>query len=407
MPRTEGRGRGWCFTYWPGSRGELSEDEVIGSLKAMPSRQYVVVQKETGKQGRQEQEGDHLQGWIYFKNTATFEQVKARLTGTPHIERQRGTNTEAANYCKKEDTRRAPYDESGEQPQDTGVRTDSKFLEAIKYAELHGIGATMDQEEYKVHYARNHSGMQKLANRAASKRIPMMRPITVYYIWGDSDAGKSHWASSRFKPEDTFVVSDTKNTWFDNYQGETCVVLDEFGGHTEWELLKRLLDGSKMNIPTKGSHIYGEYTTVIITSNYQPNSLYDQGKNFFSNPPEAPGPLQRRIATGGLHEVRGNWQHNPTWTPAEPVCGDLAFQGLQGPPEVVQQQQEAIDIDAFLEDFLSGPGDEPGDVPGLVPEPMLPHGDYLPADTFGFGPGSWQDNQDWLNQDQEDLSEFI
>ncbi len=405
MPRAEGtRGRGWCFTYWPGSRGGLTEDEVIGSVKAMPTRQYVVMQKETGKQGKQAEEGDHIQGWIYFKNTATFEQVKARLTGTPHIEFQEGTNSQAADYCKKEDTRREPFEEIGEMPQDNGG-TQAKLLEAIKYGEEHGIGPMMDKDEYKAHYARSHSGMKQLANRAASKRIPMMRPISVYYIFGDSDAGKSHWASSRFRPEDTFVVSDTKNTWFDNYQGEKCVVLDEFGGHTEFDLLKRLLDGSKMNIPTKGSHVYGEYHTVIITSNYHPNSLYDQAKNFWSV--SAPfGPFQRRIRTGGLHEVRGNWQHNPTWTPAEPVCGDLGFQGLHGPPEAVQQQQQEAaaivtdDIETMLEPFLSGPGDEPGDVPGLN---FMPFGD-CPA--MPFGPDAWSDNQDWLNQMQEDLSDL-
>ncbi len=405
MPRSEGtRGRGWCFTYWPGSRGDLTEDEVIGTLKGMPTRQYVIVQKETGKQGNQAEEGDHLQGWIYFKNNATFAQVKARLTGTPHIEFQEGTNSQAADYCKKEDTRREPFTEAGEQPQDSGVGKNNKLLDAIKHAEAYGIGATMDKDEYKVHFARAHSGMKQLANRAASKRIPMMRPIKVYYIWGDSDAGKSHWASSRFKPEDTFVVSDTKNTWFDNYQGEQCVVLDEFGGHTDFELLKRLLDGSKMNIPTKGSHVYGEYHTVIITSNYNPNSLYDQARNFFSA--SAPfGPLQRRIKTGGVHEVRGHWQHQPTWTPAEPACGDLEWQGLQQAPEVVQQQQQhsPVEIQSMIDDCLNGPGDEPGDVPGIIP-----HGDdHVPGDLLGFGPDAWSDNQDWLNEGLEDLSQYI
>ncbi len=412
MPRAAAttRGRGWCFTYWPGSRGDLTEDDVIAVLKAMPTRQYLVVQKETGKQGNQAEEGDHLQGWIYFKNAATFAQVKARLIGTPHIEFQEGSNTEAAEYCKKEETRREPFEEIGDMPQDNGGGGSSKLLEAIKYAEANGIGKTMDQDEYKVHYARTYNGMQKLANRAAAKRIPMMRPMMIYYIWGDSDAGKSHWASSRFAPDDTFVVSDTKNTWFDNYQGESCVILDEFGGHTDFELLKRLLDGSKMNIPTKGSHVYGEYSTVIITSNYHPNTLYDQGKNFFSNPPQAPGPLQRRISTGGLFEVRGQWHSNPKWTPEEPVCGDLIFQAQHGPPEVVQQQQQQQqapeqelveellrpflreDIDLTFDDELRAHGDGPGDEPG---------------DLFGFGPGSWQDNQAWLDTEAEDLSEFI
>ncbi len=419
MPRTGGRKRGWCFTYWPGSRPDNTEDEIITLVGGLPTREYTVMQKETGKQGNQEQEGDHIQGWIYFKNTATFEQVKNRLPGMPHIEQQEGSNKQAADYCKKDDTRREPFKDFGIEPQDDGVRTGLTLLNAIKHAEEHGIGATMDNDDFKVHYARNHSGMQKLANRAASKRIPMMRPMMIYYIWGDSDAGKSHWASSRFKPEDTFVVSDTKNTWFDNYQGENCIVLDEFGGHTEWELVKRLLDGSKMNIPTKGSHVYGEYTTVFITSNYHPNSLYDQSKNFFSVPPQAPGPFQRRISTGGLYKVTGHWARNPTWTPAEPVCGDINFQQDQLAPEQLEQQEpdtppmpdiqprqqqqqqqepppDVEDLEYLLNPFLNQDLPVmPGDLPEFIPEP------------FGFGPDAWSDNQDWLNQGQEDLSEYI
>ncbi len=338
------RSRGYCLTYNAGHRDGKSEDEIITLLKNV-NCQYAVWQKETGDRTQ----GDHIQAWVYFKNNIGIGQAAGRLPGKPHIEYQQGTNTEAADYCKKTDSRREIFGETGEMPNDNGVRN-SSLVETIKHAEQHGMKRTMEGDEHKASVVRYTKGIQTMANFAANKRIPMMRPVKIYYMWGDSGAGKTTWATTRFKPEDTYVVSDRRDTWFDQYQGEACVVLDEFEGKTDWGLIKRILDGSKMLLPTKGSHVYGEYHTVIVTSNLDPRVFYDQARNFWTTQPPY-GPLQRRLLTGGVYKATGAWGTAApvVWNPPLPNIGDTTWQATQ------LAAQEPDDIEQLVAEFLNDP----------------------------------------------------
>ncbi len=353
MPPKSGtrRCRGYCFTYWPGHRQGKTEDEICLLLKNVTC-QYIVFQLETGKQPDQDLNGDHIQGYVYFKNTTTIAQAVGRLPGAPHIEYQRAPkNSDAINYCKKNETRRpgTTFFEYGDMPADTGV-TNSSLLDTIKYAQQHGMKATMDEDEHLCGIARHTKGIQTLANHSANKRIPMIRDVMIYYLWGDSGAGKTTWASTRFKPEDTYVVSDRKDTWFDNYQGEKCVVLDEFEGKTDWGLVKRILDGSKMLLPTKGSHVYGEYHTVIVTANCDPRTFYDQSKNFWTA--QAPwGPLQRRLYKGGIYKATGAWgmEQPPSWQPPLPPIGDTEWQRQTEMDDILTS---LLDEELPMEDIL-------------------------------------------------------
>lgn len=64
--------------------------------------QYMVYQKEIGKETQRE----HYQGYVEFNDKFTMRSVK-RIFGNEsiHLEPRRGTQEQAINYCKKEDTR--------------------------------------------------------------------------------------------------------------------------------------------------------------------------------------------------------------------------------------------------------------------------------------------------------------
>ncbi len=398
------RDRGFCFTYWPGHRPDHTEEEIMTILKAV-NCQYIVFQQETGSQPGQTENGEHIQCWVYFKSAITLQQAKGRLPGTPHIEVQRGSNSQAADYCKKDDTRRPgkTWHEVGQQPQDTGVKNNS-LLETIQHAEQHGMKRTMDGDEHKASIARYTKGIQTLANHAANKRIPMMRNVKIYYIWGDSGAGKTTWASTRWSPDDTYVVSDRKQTWFDQYQGEGVVVIDEFEGKTDWGLIKRILDGSKMLLPTKGSHVYGEYHTVIVTSNHDPRTFYDQGCNFWTTEPPY-GPFQRRVLTGGIHKGTGAYETpaGVVWNPPLPNIGDITWQATQ----LAAQAPDQDEVDQLVAEILRDPDSFPNPLTAqeqadllafnpLVP-PTDPGDNLLPElnDDFGYNDVRQDLDGDW------------
>ncbi len=344
------RSRGYCFNYEAGHRQGKTEEQIIAALRFV-NCQYIVWQLETGGNAGE----DHIQGYVYFKNTITWAAAIKRLPAHPDFRTQEAPkNSQAIDYCKKDATRRpgTNWEEHGEMPGDNGGDNRGKLLQAIDCAQERGIDAVMDDDSHKVQYAKHHTGITKLANHAAGKRIPMMRPVTVYYLHGDSGAGKTHWATSRFRPEDCYVISDRKETWFDDYAGQAVLIIDEFGGKTEFELIKRITDGAKNLLPTKGSHVYGEYHTVIITSNYDPRTLYDQAKNFWRAAPPY-GPFQRRLLTGGVYHAKGYYggQGGVVWVPPLPNIGDQEFL-TQGAQRLVD-----ADLDQMVDDFLAAPAE--------------------------------------------------
>ncbi len=94
-----------------------------------------------------------------------------------------------------------------------------------------------------------------------------------------------------------------------------------------------MIDGSKMEVQTKGGFAWGQWTTIIVTSNYAPQTLYDAVKNEWTVPPSDPGPMQRRYQTGGIHHGTGVYKNGTAkWDPALPKVNR---------PEDGKQEQDA------------------------------------------------------------------
>jgi hypothetical protein len=71
---------------------------------------------------------------------------------------------------------------------------------------------------------------------------------------------------------DAFWSSQTK--WWDGYEGQPNVVLDEFTGWLSIPYMLRLLDKYKFTVETKGGHINFIARTIYITSNTAPTTWY-------------------------------------------------------------------------------------------------------------------------------------
>lgn len=112
------------------------------------------------------------------------------------------------------------------------------------------------------------------------KRIQMdhMKPIglekTVVVYWGPSGTGKSRraWQEAGL---DAYPKAPTTKFW-DGYQGQKNVVIDEFFGQIEISHLLRWLDRYPVCIETKGSGTVLNATHIWITSNIDPRQWYPQ-----------------------------------------------------------------------------------------------------------------------------------
>lgn len=94
----------WCFTL-----NNHTEDDINNLQRPNDLISYIVFQHERGDSGT-----NHLQGYIQLSSRKRLNQVKALLHNRAHIERMRGTPTQARTYCMKEEGRIAGPWEIGE-----------------------------------------------------------------------------------------------------------------------------------------------------------------------------------------------------------------------------------------------------------------------------------------------------
>ncbi len=311
----------WCFTVHAGHYGDYENEKAVMDRVSMTECKYIVFQQETGAAREGGVKRDHLQGYVMFNAQKTMTAAQAALGVACHMEVRQRKISEAANYCKKDDTRRAgcSFFEKGEQPMDQGQKRTLRDACVLAAAE----GAKRVALEMPEEYVKYHAGLGKLANIAAEDRIPANRDVNVICVVGDPGCGKSWFAEHYDTADNTYPMGDSDPVWVDGYWGQRTIVIEEMAALMPFGFLKRLLDGYRVNMPTKGGFIWGEFDTVILTSNEMPDRWYNMDPNnhwnFAYNPEEAKsigGPLQRRITS--IHVGTGKYP-NTEWDVDLPV----------------------------------------------------------------------------------------
>jgi hypothetical protein len=277
--------RAWCWTlnnYTDADVVKLNSLQADGESARRGCHLYLVYGKEVGTGGT-----PHLQGFIYFKSPKQRRQVVAYL-GEPglrmHLEAKGKWSTvkQAADYCKKD----GDFHESGAQPAGQGCRTDiANFLAvATTHNDLEAA------EEFPEQYAKYHTAFSKLQFHAAKERTTKTE---VWWLWGPTGTGKSHFANEIGKASGLGVYRKPPNTkWWDGYNHEKFVIMDEFrgdwwGDHT-FRMLLVLFDKYGLSVEVKGGTRQFVAEKIYVTS-------CKHWRTMFEGQGEALGQLERRI----------------------------------------------------------------------------------------------------------------
>lgn len=114
------RAYGWILTI---NNPDQSIDELKDYIASLKGLKYGVFQREKGEEGT-----EHFQIYLEFNNQKRFDTLKNQFPRA-HIEKRKGTRTQARNYCMKEETRIEGPVEIGEfVPDEQGKRTDLEIL---------------------------------------------------------------------------------------------------------------------------------------------------------------------------------------------------------------------------------------------------------------------------------------
>ncbi len=260
-----GRYRNVCFTL------NNPEDMIMFD----DSMEYLVYQEEVGDSGTY-----HFQGYCEFAKQVTLQQAKNHLGATVHIERRRGSQAEAIAYCKKDGRVGGPY-EDGE-PRTQGKRTD---LEGFKGEVMNGAKMRDLLDDHYGVIARYPKFYTTLTQMNRPKRTT---DLVVHLLIGETGTGKTRYVESLHGTSDNFWRMPLNNgtMWFDSYDGQGVVLLDDFSGkasHFTLCSLLQLLDRYPVAVPTKGSHTWWMPDEVFVTSNVLPRDWYswkDRGEQY-------------------------------------------------------------------------------------------------------------------------------
>ncbi len=209
----------------------------------------------------------HMQGYVELTKVAKWPGVK-KIFGytTLHLGRRQGSPEQAREYCIKEDTRICKGEEWGEFKGNQGARSD---LSSIKEKVKAGVRTRDLYEDHFATMVRHGKGIDKA--RLYLDPPNRWRNVHVTFIWGKGGVGKSR--SVWDKEEDLFCL-ENDTAWWDGYDGQIALLLDDFYGQVKYSLLLRILDSYPLMRQNKGGTIWARWERIYITSNEPPEQLY-------------------------------------------------------------------------------------------------------------------------------------
>lgn len=258
--------RNWTFTLYNYDSGYIEFIKTITSDPGLHKIKVFGCQEEqcptTGKQ--------HLQGYIGMINACSMSHIKKTLQRSDiHLEVMRGSINDSINYCSKSSSKVEGGYSVYIGDSNQGERTDlKKIADKIKNREM-TIEDVMDENPQLFCQYKN--GLKEIANKAY--RIKRTTKTKVIVIYGASGSGKSRDAFNR---DDVYRLTKGNGNavWFDGYNYNKTVVIDDFYGWLPFDTLLQLTDRYDYNVDVKGSKMTFNSPTIVITSNKSPLEWY-------------------------------------------------------------------------------------------------------------------------------------
>lgn len=218
--------------------------------------QYIILGVEVCPETKKK----HLQGYCELRGKKTMSSIKSMFEDNGlHIERRKGTQVQAIEYCKKD----KEWVESGIKKHQ-GIRSD---LDGIREMAIHeGMRAVVEVGSYQ---------QIKVAEKYLEyNEEPRDWKPEVIWIFGASNTGKSRKARELCENGDTYC-KNTGNKWWNGYDGQENVIIDDFRD-SWWELtyMLGLLDRYEFRVETKGGMRQFRGKKIIITSIFPPSRCY-------------------------------------------------------------------------------------------------------------------------------------
>ncbi|WCC79838.1 hypothetical protein O6R08_10315 [Cutibacterium equinum] len=212
----------------------------------------------------------HWQVLIENKTAIKFETLKNKFR-TAHCEVAKNPAA-CRKYVSKEETR-VPGEEllrGGKfvnwEPETKEVLGDavSDLRHSILFEDKSADELILSDGRYRpyVAYAKE---LERIRDASKFGRSPR-ESVNVRYVYGAPGVGKTWGVYEEFGYPDVYSPGTYIHPW-DEYQSQRVLLLDEFDGQIEFELLLKVLDIYPLTLPCRYQNKYAAWDTVIMVSN--------------------------------------------------------------------------------------------------------------------------------------------
>lgn len=244
--------------------------------------QYLVYGHETGESGTH-----HLQGYVEWSKKISLKSLKKHLgTKRIHLEKANGSLDQNQAYCKKEGgvvfedgTPMRPVGQLDHQLEDLFISTPNciNCYAQGKRNDLLEIKDLLDKGASQAVIAEQHFSKWVVYRRSfqaytALKMKDRYFKTIVIVLWGLTGTGKTRYVWDQVQDRTIWCPGDYQ--WFDGYEGQDIVLLDDYRGEYAIQMLLKLLDRYPMSVPVKGSFRKWSPKKIYITSNLDPHGWY-------------------------------------------------------------------------------------------------------------------------------------
>ena len=261
----------WCFTINNPERGDndlLLGSEADGPQANYDAIEYLIFQEERGEEGT-----IHWQGFLILKERKTLTWLKRNINPRAHWEIARGTNQQAADYCRKDDTYTGGVRyEYGKMPERAEVKKPNERLQdAAEELDIIKEGYKRPAEIPSITLMQ--CGFLPAYKELTADILGPYRPnLKIITLVGPPGTGKSYSIQKLF-PGHGRIIMGNNGVWVQNPLAKT-MVLEEFVGQIQLQRMLQLLDPYPLALEVKGGMRPAMYERLIITSNTRPDGWY-------------------------------------------------------------------------------------------------------------------------------------
>nr|WAE42764.1 MAG: replication associated protein [Cressdnaviricota sp.] len=264
------RKRWWFLTI--NNPTKLDEEQLLDEFRVQKCL-YLIYQHEEGEICHT----PHLHALICYKNERVW--PCKRIPRAVAVQYPRNVNA-CIKYCSKTRTRTSGPFEFGERPAGQGCRTD---LDKLAKEIMSGKKLSVIANENPVEFMRYSRGLTALKFTVAKHRTSKPR---VTWIWGLAGTKKTEWVTK--KHPDHYIKDGTP--WWDGYENQECIIIDDFDGKWPYRDLLRLLDKYQYQGQIKGGYAKINSPFIYITCEFKPqhfwgsyNCITDEPSNEINN----------------------------------------------------------------------------------------------------------------------------